>query len=118
MPNWCLQEFTVNSSTISYANDSWRYCMSGEAPPFLKAKEKEPSLTPLVFFYNQVSREKQHRERRRGERTRAGTRGEKDAFHHRTLPSLSSSVFVVVCRFFFVSFFFIFFFCSVLLPFV
>ncbi len=71
MPSWCLQEFTVNSSTISYANDSWRYCMSGDAPPFLKAKEKEPSLTPLVFFYNQVSRERSSESTGKGGEARA-----------------------------------------------
>jgi hypothetical protein len=61
MPSWCLQDFTVTPNTIALANDSWRYCMGGESPPFLAAKAKEHSLTPLVFFYNQVSTEKVRR---------------------------------------------------------
>jgi hypothetical protein len=47
-------QYHVNGTTISLANDSWRYCMSGDAPPYHSAHLKEPSLTPLVFFYNQV----------------------------------------------------------------
>jgi len=53
MPSWCLQDFSVTSQTIALANDSWRYSMGGESPPFLAAKAKEHSVTPLVFFYNQ-----------------------------------------------------------------
>lgn len=53
MPPWCIDKFVVNDSLIEAANNSWKYAMSGEAPPYLVAKAKEPSLTPLVFFYNQ-----------------------------------------------------------------
>ena len=46
-------QFVVTPETVELAAASWKYAMSGESPPFLEAKMKEPSLTPLVFFYNQ-----------------------------------------------------------------
>lgn len=52
MPSVSVQ-FVVTDETIELANASWKFAMSGDSPPYLAAKAKEPSLTPLVFFYNQ-----------------------------------------------------------------
>lgn len=52
MPSWTLDSYSVNGSTIKLVADSWTYAMSGEAPPYQLAKERDPTLTSLTFFYN------------------------------------------------------------------
>lgn len=53
MPSWCFDDYVVNDAAMELANNSWKFAMSGESQPFITAKSKEPSITPLVFFYNQ-----------------------------------------------------------------
>lgn len=53
MPSWCMEDYVVTTRTVELAHDSWRYCMSGDSPPYIEACRKESNLTPLVFFYNQ-----------------------------------------------------------------
>ena len=51
-PSWCVSKGEVTPELIALVKASWDRCMSGQSAPFLAAHATNPSLTPIVFFYD------------------------------------------------------------------
>ena len=52
MPSWCVDKVVITAEHLELIKSSWSACMSGETSPFLSARSRNPTITPIILFYD------------------------------------------------------------------
>eukprot|EP00455_Lapot_gusevi_P022451 TRINITY_DN2336_c0_g2_i7.p1 TRINITY_DN2336_c0_g2~~TRINITY_DN2336_c0_g2_i7.p1 ORF type:complete len:264 (-),score=14.45 TRINITY_DN2336_c0_g2_i7:416-1207(-) len=52
IPDYCIDEPEITQERVELVRASWKAIIEGETTPYRLKKFKDPSLTPIVFFYD------------------------------------------------------------------